>query len=113
MCGFRHARWWARWDNGWWLSCSRNSPLRMASSESRMVVYSPLAISPFAPLNQHLAFFGDGVFDLFHRIAEQHFVMGTARRNHRKAVLRRIDDAIEDHRFSHLDHFPDLGIEIG
>ena len=38
--------------------------------------------------------------------------MGAARRNHREAVFRRIDHAVEQHRLLHLKHFADLLVEF-
>ena len=45
-------------------------------------------------------------------VAEQHFVVGAAGRNHREAVFRRIDHAIEQHRLLHVDHLADLLVEL-
>src|SRR5262245_26791897 len=62
--------------------------------------------------HHHLAFFGDGVLRVDAGIAEQHLVMRTSRRDHREAVLRRIDDAIENHRLGRVDHLADGVIEV-
>src|SRR6185503_15617604 len=54
--------------------------------------------------HHYLAFFGDGVLDGNAGVTEYHFIVGAARRDHREAVLFRVDHAVEQHRLVDLDH---------
>src|SRR5262249_5544106 len=63
--------------------------------------------------HHHFALFGDRVLEINRGVAEQHLVMRPAGRDHREAVLRGIDHAIEDHRAIGLEHRADRIIELG
>src|SRR6266581_9017679 len=63
-----------------------------------------------AGLNHHFAFFGN--LRLLFGIRKNHLVMRRARRDHRIAILVRVDADIEDHWPVHRDHLRDLGIEL-
>src|ERR1051326_5341279 len=61
--------------------------------------------------HQDHALFGYRLFRLVGR-AEQHLVMRRARRDHREAVLRLVDDDIEDDRARFLDHLQDRAVAL-
>ena len=44
---------------------------------------------------------------------QKHLVMRLAGRDHRKAVFKRCDAAVEQNGLSHRDHLPDGAVEIG
>src|ERR1051326_5012757 len=82
------------------------APLRQVQGENAR------AATP-GPSHHHLAFLGGRVLEVLRRVAEDHLVVGAARRDHREAVLRRIDHAIEDHRTVRPEYLPDRGVELG
>src|SRR5260370_7621980 len=55
--------------------------------------------------HHHLAFLGDCGLEVLRGVAEQHFIMRPAGRDHREAVLGRIDHAVADHRAIDREHF--------
>src|ERR1043166_10293502 len=61
--------------------------------------------------HQNHALFGYRLFRLVGR-AEQHLVMRGARGDHREAVLRLVDDDVEDNRAWFLDHLQDWVIGL-
>src|SRR3569623_3744762 len=102
---------WRTPKNTWWPAFSAQVlPSAPPTLPAPMIAIFMTAFP--AVLHQHLAFFGDGIFQLLGGVAEQHLVVGAARRDHREAVFRRVDHAVAQHRPVDIDHLLDRMVEI-
>src|SRR5258708_10904448 len=69
------------------------------------------SISVTRASDEHHAFFRDGLRGLVLR-PEQHLVMGRARRDHRKAILGRVDRDVADECAIGVQHLTDRIVEL-
>src|SRR6266446_6441921 len=95
-----------------------NSPITRARTPGSLSTRTAMVCRSIVSLlakrrasDEHHALFRDRLFRLVGG-AEQHLVMGGARGDHREAVLRLVDDDVEDHRLGRIDHLGDRVIDL-